>query len=248
MNDAIQAPILPATERLVLLRVLPSWVGFPALRVPAGGAAASRNRVAHSRVVQLRGIVTSASPLPRDHGVGSVTSFLKDIVRDDLRSAEGRGALHQGTARSQAEALPGPSMPKHARVLWPPPHPRSAAAQERATSLLALTGWHRASSPLCSPKSAEPTARPRTFLTTLAANSQDPVMSQPQGRLRPDSGFHLLLPPPPGNFHGVLVTHGRRRAGSQTRTRPSHVFLASLRRSFSTALHFRILFLGQRSF
>lgn len=67
-----------------------------------------------------------------------------------------------------------------------------------------------------------------------------PGTSSPRFRFSPSS--------PPGNFHGVLVTHGRRRAGSQTRTRPSHVFLASLRRSFSTALHFRILFLGQRSF
>lgn len=150
MNDAIQAQILPATERLVLLRVLPSWVGFPALRVPAGGAAASRNRVAHSRVVQLRGIVTSASPLPRDHGVGSVTSFLKDIVRDDLRSAEGRSALHQGTARSQAEALPGPSMPKHVRVLWPPPPPgQRPHRSEPPPSLRSLggTGPHLPSAP-----------------------------------------------------------------------------------------------------
>lgn len=163
-------------------------------------------------------------------------------------------ALRRGTVpctrgRRGARQKPCPARAcRSTRVCSGHPPPQSAATQEQATSLPALTGWHRASSPLCSPKSAEPTARPRTFLTTLAANSQDPVMSQPQGRLRPDSGFHLLLPPPPGNFHGVLVTHGRRRAGSQTRTRPSHVFLASLRRSFSTALHFRILFLGQRSF
>lgn len=121
-----------------------------------------------------------------NHGVGSVIWFLKEIVWDDFHSAEGRGALHRGTVQSQAEALPAPSTQKHACPLAP----QSEAAQEPTTSLPVLTGCRGASFPLFSPKSVEPTARPRAFLTTLALASQET-----ERRVSPRCSFALIPAP-----------------------------------------------------